>query len=168
MAALLYDTLKSDEHVLKEKVLHILSKEFPDDQDEMSDAIDKVNRHNYDYRHSFVPILIDENKNVCSCAIIVKHKSVWEVIWFASNKEKRSNKFGSRLFEHIHSNAKLASVDSIVVSSTSKALSWWLTRPELPIFRVCFELVYNHASCTCFFYILQFIFFSLLSIFLLT
>ena len=139
----MYKELEVHENDLKDNLARIMKEEFPDDVLEICDAMDRKRRENYDYRHAFVPVLMDEDK-VCAGAICVKHEflsenkskiHVWEIIWFATDNTIRSKKYGTRLFQKIHSKAKSERVSAIVVSSTTKALSFWLTRKNVSIFR---------------------------------
>ena len=139
----MYRELEVHENDLKDSLARIMKEEFPDDVLEICDAMDRVKLNNYDYTQAFVPVITDKDK-VCAGAICVKHQflsenktkiHVWEIIWFATDHTIRSKKYGTRLFQKIHSKAKSERVSAIVVSSTKKALSFWLTRRNVSIFR---------------------------------
>ena len=107
----MYRELKVCEDDLKDNLADIMKHEFPDDVLEIRDAMDRVRRDNYDYRTCFVPVLTEDNK-VCAGGICVKHQflsenkskiHVWEIIWFATDNTIRSKKYGTKLFQKLHS-----------------------------------------------------------------
>jgi len=140
---MMYRELEVGDTELKQKLVDILREEFPDDEKEIVSGMNREKRHNYDYTNCIVPVLMIE-ETICAGAICVKHEfmkenniksHVWEIIWFATNTTIRSKKYGTKLFQHIYSKARSELVEAIVVTSTSKALSFWLTRPDVYIFR---------------------------------
>jgi len=58
---------------------------------------------------------------------------VWEVVWFNSLPTASGCGHGSALFARIHRLAQDEGVLAVLVDSTTQALSYWITRPNLHI-----------------------------------
>lgn len=114
--------------------------EFPDSIDEIERALKKENTAGYDYRKAIVDYMSTDSGEILAASISVeksvKKYTVREIIWFAVCPKSRKRNIGSVLFKRIYSSAKRSkSVDAILVSSTNRALSFWLTRRGVPMFR---------------------------------
>ena len=93
----------------------------------------------YDFTHSFVAAMrtTTGRKEILSACLVVQHRAVFEVIWFASRSDHSVMGLGSTLFEcvmqfaHAHVNTKNSESKSsalVMVCATHKSLQWWLRR----------------------------------------
>jgi hypothetical protein len=103
----------------------------------------KQEADSYDFCHSFILMLMntkEEHKDELMAAAIIVEKStktnksvVYEIVWFAASNTERSRGLGGLLFANIHYMASCVGVFALVVESTNRAITWWLSRPGVHI-----------------------------------
>lgn len=100
------------------------------------------NNNFYDYRNTFVSGVRNAETGDWTCAAIIvevtitknrKKNRVWELIWLATKAGCKGRGYGSSLFCQLHNIAVKDEVTAIIVESSNKAITFWLTRPHVPI-----------------------------------
>lgn len=111
---------------------------FSKNAPEIRSAIRREKTLMYDYTNSFVPVIYDDlSKEAIAATVVsivkVKKNVIFEVIWQVVSPHYRGQLLGSGLFRFIHRLAVEVRASAILVESTIRSLSFWLSQAfQLP------------------------------------
>jgi len=146
---------------LVNELVSVFSTDFDDKSDEIAAALAGAKSYRcpkdgtvYNYSKCFAAALrCSDTAVLVSAALVVerqvsngKTKScVWELVWFNSVNNCRGSGAGSLLFRDLHALAVERGITALLVESSNRALTYWLTRP-FPIMRTVLRRTKNGAA----------------------
>lgn len=117
----------------KDELLQLFTSYFKGSIEEISSAIDgrRVRGYNYAQRLMFGIRHPEDGSLVAACIMVQQRTNrhrVLEIVWFATLSEYKGSGYGTTLFHAILEFAKVSGVDAVLVTSTNRALSFWMSR----------------------------------------
>ena len=124
------------------ELIEVFQTDFRDKTGEIRAALRNATYHSADRREPFnyasaftgVARRLDNGQVACA-ALVVPHDiqgavptRVWEVVWVNSSSTSKGVGFGTALFEHLHALAVDSGVTAMLVESSTRSLSFWLSR----------------------------------------
>eukprot|EP00941_MAST-03F_sp_MAST-3F-sp1_P006317 g6317.t1 len=125
-----------------DSLLALFDTVFKSSHDEIFAALTKSRTSTYNFENAFVAMLLaQDRKTILSASIAVKRNctisgnthTVVELLWQVTAQSHRGIGLGSKLFDEFYNHTKKQGAAAILVPSTNKALTFWLTRREKPI-----------------------------------
>ena len=119
----------------EKELLDLFSCYFKGSIDEIKSAVKGARVGGYDYsRRMLFGIRHPEDDTLAAACILVQQRTkkhrVLEIVWFATDPKLKGNGYGSTLFYAVMALAKGSGDSAVLVTSTNRALSFWMSRSK--------------------------------------